>query len=36
MSAAICDDQPQALEKLKKMLLQIPAVKAEIVASAYT
>ena len=27
MRAAICDDQPQALEELKKMLLRIPAVK---------
>ena len=27
MRAAICDDQPEALEELKKLLLQIPAVK---------
>ena len=27
MRAAICDDQPQALEELKKRLLRIPAVK---------
>ena len=27
MRAAICDDQPQALEELKKVLLRIPAVK---------
>ena len=27
MRAAIWDDQPEALEELKKLLLQIPAVK---------
>ena len=27
MRAAICDDQPQALEELKNLLLRIPAVK---------
>ena len=27
MKAAICDDQPQALEELKKMLSRIPLVK---------